>query len=90
MQVRRAAVVLVNGTPKTNYKLMHWPLSLRGYALAATFAGNDVFIQRTRRLLKRRMVFPSPNSTAIKWLTKSWEEYGLQQSVIDALVLDPR
>lgn len=65
------------------------PLSLRGYVLAATFAGNDVFVQRSRRLLRRRLAFPGRNSSAVRWLAGELAGYGLDAPVVDALLSHP-
>eukprot|EP01012_Entosiphon_sulcatum_P026519 TRINITY_DN31995_c0_g1_i1.p1 TRINITY_DN31995_c0_g1~~TRINITY_DN31995_c0_g1_i1.p1 ORF type:complete len:651 (+),score=85.72 TRINITY_DN31995_c0_g1_i1:37-1989(+) len=81
-----AAVYVVNGVPTVNYKLMHWPLSLRGFGLAATFHGSDVFVKQQGALLRTELLWPAANSKVVQWMREQYVGYGLETSTIDTLL----
>eukprot|EP01006_Ploeotia_vitrea_P027761 TRINITY_DN60531_c0_g1_i1.p1 TRINITY_DN60531_c0_g1~~TRINITY_DN60531_c0_g1_i1.p1 ORF type:complete len:722 (+),score=49.05 TRINITY_DN60531_c0_g1_i1:24-2168(+) len=84
--VQSVDVWVVNGGPKTNYKLMHWPLSVRGFALVATFSGSDVFVKQVARLIRPSLHFPVGNLDWNEWLSDEYAKHGVASDVVKAIM----
>uniref|UniRef100_A0A7S1NEU1 Methyltransferase FkbM domain-containing protein n=1 Tax=Eutreptiella gymnastica TaxID=73025 RepID=A0A7S1NEU1_9EUGL len=80
-------VVLVNQEPGVNYKLLFWPLALRGFVMVATLRGNDVYVLRVPRLVNVSLQWPR-GGRARDWLQDEYRRDGFPLSVVE-MALNP-
>ena len=79
-------VVVVNQPPSVNYKLMFWPLALRGFAMVATLRGNDIYVRRSAALLDTRLRWPSEGK-AVQWLRDEYKAEDFPEAVVAQAML---